>query len=85
VWPIELVKLLCPYRATISISGVHDELKLRVRVGSTFRWEAEPEAVAATGLRGEGGRLQGWEPTSRVIPPNSTLHFDVEYVGRPSS
>uniref|UniRef100_A0A0D3GJM1 peptidylprolyl isomerase n=1 Tax=Oryza barthii TaxID=65489 RepID=A0A0D3GJM1_9ORYZ len=34
----------------------------------------------AYGARGAGCR--GWEPTSCVIPPNSTLLFDVEYVGR---
>lgn len=33
----------------------------------------------AYGARGAGCR--GWEPTSCVIPPNSTLLFDVEYVG----
>ncbi|GJM97751.1 hypothetical protein PR202_ga14703 [Eleusine coracana subsp. coracana] len=34
----------------------------------------------AYGEKGAGCR--GWEPTSCVIPPNSTLLFDVEYVGR---
>uniref|UniRef100_J3MGL4 peptidylprolyl isomerase n=1 Tax=Oryza brachyantha TaxID=4533 RepID=J3MGL4_ORYBR len=34
----------------------------------------------AYGARGAGCR--GWEPTSCVIPPNSTLLFDVEYVGK---
>jgi peptidylprolyl isomerase len=33
----------------------------------------------AYGEKGAGCR--GWEPTSCVIPPNSTLLFDVEYVG----
>lgn len=38
-----------------------------------------PPALAY-GEKGAGCR--GWEPTSCVIPPNSTLLFDVEYVGR---
>ncbi|RCV22021.1 hypothetical protein SEVIR_4G154900v4 [Setaria viridis] len=37
-----------------------------------------PPALAY-GEKGAGCR--GWEPTSCVIPPNSTLLFDVEYVG----
>ncbi|XP_066372372.1 peptidyl-prolyl cis-trans isomerase FKBP13, chloroplastic-like [Miscanthus floridulus] len=40
-----------------------------------------PPALAY-GEKGAGCR--GWEPTSCVIPPNSTLLFDVEYVGRAS-
>ncbi|XP_051198320.1 peptidyl-prolyl cis-trans isomerase FKBP13, chloroplastic [Lolium perenne] len=52
-----------------------------MRVGGKRSLKLPPEL--AYGEKGAGCR--GWEPTSCVIPPNSTLLFDVEYVGRASS
>ncbi|KAM0891862.1 hypothetical protein ACQ4PT_026146 [Festuca glaucescens] len=52
-----------------------------MRVGGKRSMKLPPEL--AYGEKGAGCR--GWEPTSCVIPPNSTLLFDVEYVGRASS
>lgn len=52
-----------------------------MRVGGKRSLRLPPEL--AYGEKGAGCR--GWEPTSCVIPPNSTLLFDVEYVGRASS
>ncbi|CAM0908909.1 unnamed protein product [Alopecurus aequalis] len=52
-----------------------------MRIGGKRSLKLPPEL--AYGEKGAGCR--GWEPTSCVIPPNSTLLFDVEYVGRASS
>jgi hypothetical protein len=72
-YSIRFTSILYQFREMVKLNGNVVECS-----GGKRSLRLPPEL--AYGARGAGCR--GWEPTSCVIPPNSTLLFDVEYVGR---